>query len=214
LVDVRELRPRLWHWTAHHPEWTPDDGGEDGWEAEVGSYVYVPPDGSAFVLIDPLVPDDDGGASWRALDDDVRHHGAPHVLITVPWHWRSSQAILDRYPGTRVWAHTPAREELEEWATVTNGFQVGDELPGGIAAHAVGGSAHEVAYRIPEHAAVAVGDALIARPGQELRVWPDEDSVRPALRTLLEHPVELILLTHGEPILAGGGGVLARALEE
>jgi hypothetical protein len=38
--------------------------------------------------------------------------------------------------------------------------------------------------------------------------------VRPALRTLLEHPLELILLTHGEPILAGGGGVLARALEE
>lgn len=213
-MDVRELKPRLWYWTARHPEWTADDGGDDGWEPEVSSYAYVSPDRGTLVLVDPLVPDRDGGeACWRQLDDDVRHHGPPQVLITVPWHWRSSQAILDRYPGTRVWAHAPAREELEEWTTVTNGFQVGDALPGGIEAHDAGGSSHEVAYRIPEHAAVAVGDSLIARPGEPLRVWPDEESVRPALRALLDYPVELLLLTHGEPVLADGGAVLARALE-
>ena len=70
-MDVRELKPRLWYWTARHPEWTPDDGGADGWEPEVGSYAYVPPDASTFVLIDPIVPEDDG-ALWKALDDDVR----------------------------------------------------------------------------------------------------------------------------------------------
>lgn len=212
-MDVRELKPRLWYWTVRHPEWTPDDGGADGWEPEVGSYAYVPRDASTFVLIDPLVPEDDG-ALWKALDDDVRHHGPPQVLITVLWHRRSSQAVFDRYEGTRVWSHAPARDELAEWATVTDTFQAGDRLPGDIEAHAAGGSSHEVAYRMPEHAAVAVGDSLIARPGEGLRVWPDEDDVRPALRALLEHPVELLLLTHGESVLADGGGALARALEE
>ena len=208
-MNVRELRPRLWYWTAPHPEWTQGDG----WEPDVGSYAYVPPDVATFVLIDPLVPDDDG-ALWKALDDDVRHHGPPQVLITVPFHSRSAQAVRDRYEGALVWAHAPARDELAQWTTVTDVFEVGDRLPGGIEAHAAGGSENEVAYRIPEHAALAVGDSLIARPGEELRVWPDEESVRPALRALLEHPIELLLLTHGEPILADGGGALARALEE
>jgi glyoxylase-like metal-dependent hydrolase (beta-lactamase superfamily II) len=211
-VNVRELKPRLWYWTALHPDWTPDESGENGWEPEVGSYAYVSPDLAAFVLFDPLVPEDDG-ALWDAIDADVEHHGAPHVLITVPWHWRSSQAVLDRYPGARVWAHAPAREELGAWTTVTDVFHAGDRLPGGVEAHTVGGSAHEVVYRIPEHEAVVVGDSLIARPGEPVRVWPDEESVPPALRALLEYPVELLLLTHGEPVLAGGGGVLARALE-
>ena len=52
---MRELRPRLWHWTAPHPEWTPESGGDDGWEQEVGCYAYVSPDGGTLVLLDPLV---------------------------------------------------------------------------------------------------------------------------------------------------------------
>ena len=212
-MNVRELEPRLWYWTARHPEWTPDDGGEDGWEPEVGSYAYVSPDLGTLVLFDPLVPGEAEDASWEALDSDVRHHGAPQVLITVPFHSRSSQAILDRYEGARVWAHAPARGELSEWTTVTDVFQAGDSLPGGVEAHPAGGSEHEIAYRIPEHAAVVVGDSLIARPGEPVRVWPDEESVPTALRALLEHPIELLLLTHGEPVLADGGGALARALE-
>ena len=62
--------------------------------------------------------------------------------------WRS-QAVLGRYPGARVWANALARDGLAEWTTVTDTFQVGDALPGGIAAHAAGGSEHEVAYRAP-----------------------------------------------------------------
>jgi len=206
---MRELKPRLWYWTARHPEWTPDDN----WQPEVGSYAYVSPDLGTLVLFDPLVPGDSDDAFWEALDGDVRHHGPPQVLITVPWHRRSSQAILDRYESARLWAHAPARDEHSEWTTVTDAFQVGDPLPGGVEAHSAGGSEHEIAYRIPEHAAVVVGDSLIARPGEPVRVWPDEESVPPALRALLEHPVELLLLTHGEPVLAAGGGALARALE-
>jgi hypothetical protein len=209
-VNVRELKPRLWYWTSRHPDWTP----EDGWEPEVGSYAYVPPDLSALVLFDPLVPAGGEDAFWEALDGDVRHHGPPHVLVTVlPWHLRSAQAILDRYEGARLWVHAPVSDELPEPTTATDVFQVGDELPGGIEAHSAGGSEHEIAYRIPERAAVVVGDSLIARPGEPVRVWPDEDSVPRALRALLDHPIELLLLTHGEPVLAGGHRALAQALE-
>ena len=215
MVDVRELEPRLWYWTARHPAWTPEDGArENGWDAEVGSYAYVSADLGTLVLFDPLVPNEGEDAFWDALDADVEHHGAPHVLITVlPWHLRNSQAILDRYEGARMWAHAPAREQLSESTTVTDVFEAGDSLPGGIEAHSAGGSEHEIAYRIPEHAALVVGDSLIARPGKPVRVWPDEESVPAALRALLEHPIELLLLTHGEPVLGGGGGVLARALD-
>jgi hypothetical protein len=213
-MNVRELKPRLWYWTARHPDWTADQGGEGGWEPDVGCYAYVAPDLRALVLIDALVPGGDADSFWEALDDDVAHHGPPNVLVTVDWHARSAQAILDRYEGARVWAYAPAREELGKRTTITDVFELGDSLPAGIEAHDAGGSDHEVAYRVPEYAAIVVGDSMIAPPGGVPRVWPDEDSVRPALRALLDHPIELLLLTHGEPVLAEGGAALARALEE
>ncbi len=66
-----------------------------------------------------------------------------------------------------------------------------------------------MAFLLPEHDAVVVGDALAAAPGAPVRVWEGGDSLRP----LLERPVSLLLLTHGEPVLEGGGEALARALE-
>ena len=212
-MDLRELKPRLWYWTARHPDWAPDDGGEDGWEPDVGCYAHVAPDGGTLVLVDPLVPAGDEDAFWRALDGDVEHHGPPNVLVTIFWHARSAQQILDRYDGARVWAHGPAREELSKRTSVTDVYELGDPLPAGIQAAATGGDAHEVAYLLPEYDAVVLGDAMIAPPGGAARVWPEDDSVRTALRQLLERPLELLLLTHGAPVLAGGGAALARALE-
>jgi glyoxylase-like metal-dependent hydrolase (beta-lactamase superfamily II) len=209
-VDL--LRPRLWYWTARHPDWAPDKGGEDGWEPDVGCYAYVAPDGGTLVLVDPLVPAGDEDAFWRALDGHVEHHGPPNVLITVFFHARSAQEILDRYARARVWAYAPAREELSKWTRVTDVYELGDPLPAGIEAHPTGGDEHEVAYRLPEYDALVVGDAMIAAPGAAPRVWPQDESVRTALRALRERPVDLLLLTHGAPVLADGGGALARAL--
>ena len=45
---MRELRPGLWHWTAPHPQWTPDQP----WPHEVSSYAVD--DGSRVLLFDPL----------------------------------------------------------------------------------------------------------------------------------------------------------------
>ena len=160
------------------------------------------------MLFDPLVPDEGEEDVWRSLDDDVEHHGAPHVLITIWAHARSAARIFERYPGARVWAHAPARDEIAKSAPVTDAFSIGDPLPAGVEAlPAVGGEPYEVAFRVPEHDAVVVGDALAAAPGAPVRVWYGDES----LRVLLDRPLELLLLTHGDPVLEGEA--LARALE-
>jgi hypothetical protein len=208
-VNLRELRPRLWYWTARHPDWAPGDR----WEPDVGCYAHVPAGGGTLVLFDPLVPAGDEDAFWRALDSDVQHHGSPNVLITNVWHARSAQLILDRYDGARVWSYAPAREELSKRTSITDVYELGDPLPAGIEAEPAGGDEHEVALVLPEYEAVVLGDAMIAPPGGPVRVWPEDDSVRTALRRLLERPLELLLLTHGAPVLDDGGAALAHALE-
>ncbi len=212
---MRELRPRLWYWTARHPDWTPEDGGDDGWEPDVGCYAYVPLDGDELVLFDPLVPPDDtfdGERFWRALHRDVEHHGPPQVLITLFWHARSAQRILDRYGGARVWAYGPAADEVGKRTPVTNVFELDDPLPAGIEAIDAA-AANEVVYWLPEHRGVVAGDSLLAPPDGPVRVWVGGDDTRQALRPLLDRPLELLLLTHGDPVLEGGREALARALE-
>ena len=51
---MRELATGLWHWTAAHPEWTPEAGGPDGWPQEVSSYAIDTPE--TFVVVDPVAP--------------------------------------------------------------------------------------------------------------------------------------------------------------
>src|SRR2546423_5774093 len=95
-MEVQELRPGLWRWTAAHPEWE----HAESWGPEVGSvYAELP---EAVVLVDPLVPADDAEERfWAALDRDVERLGRPvYVLLTVHWHERSVEAVLARYKAT------------------------------------------------------------------------------------------------------------------
>ena len=219
-MNVVELRTGLWWWTAPHPDWTPDEGGPDGWEQEVSSYFYAARD--ALLLFDPLVPPEeteDAGRFWDALDRDVGEHGAPHVLLTVYWHARSAQAILDRYEGTRVWAHDREASEARKRVALTDTFRPGDALPGGVEARETprGG---EILFWLPEHAALVAGDVLLGVDGGAIRVCPDSwlgpnaspADVREDLRALLDLPVERVLLTHGEPVLENAREALERAL--
>jgi hypothetical protein len=101
-VEVAELRPGLWRWTAYHEEWRKD----------VGCVYYEAPD--AVVLIDPLVPPERAEAKrfWDALDRDVKRAGSPvHVLLTVFWHARSSRSIVERY-GARLWSNPAQRRRI------------------------------------------------------------------------------------------------------
>jgi len=221
-VTVDELRPGLWRWTARHPEWTPEEGGPDGWDAEVGCIYSEAPD--AVVLIDPLVPGEDAERDrfWRALDHDVARLGRPvAILLTTHWHERSAGAVRDRYaegPGAEIWAAPSFATELA--VTGVRAFDSGDPLPGGI--EALGTSRPgQLVYWIPEHRALVPGDVLLGDGGGGLRVCPDSwlkgpeapTEVRQALRALLDRPVEMVLVSHGDPVLDEGRAALAKALE-
>lgn len=212
-MEVTEIRPRLWRWAGTHPEWTP----EEDWEPEVSSYAVVEDD--ALVLIDPLVPADEEERFWAALDDDVRRHGPPRILLTVFWHARSTQTILDRYEGSPAYAPAAWPDEARERVPSAELYELGATLPAGIEAK---GTEHrgEALLWIPSHKALAAGDILLGAPGGGVRVCPDSwlrpgvtgEMLREGLRPLLELPVELLLLTHGEPVLADARAALDRAL--
>jgi len=202
-MDPQEIAPRLWWWTAPHPEWKPDDLEDgQGWEQVVSSYALVA--NETLVLFDPLVADGDD-ALWRALDDDVEHHGPPAVLITILWHARSAQQILDRYDGASVWAYESAAEWVGERARYTNTFTIGDELPGGVEAILMR-RIEEVAYWLPTHRSVVVGDTIL-RHGDKASLCPPTwvrkhetiEPAREAVRELLKRQPERLLLTHGGP---------------
>ncbi len=220
-MDVAALAPGVWRWTACHPEWTPDQGGPDGWEPEVASYYCEA--GGDILLIDPIVPSDvsERERFWEALDRDVERLAPPHVILTSAWHCRSSGDVLERYPGARLWAPAEATGELPAGLVVSDTFRPGDSLPGGAVAIAavVGGDA-EVLLWLPAHTALVAGDTLLGGGPAGVRVCPDSwldgadpTAVRATLRARLEGlPVERVLVTHGSPLLVGAREALERAL--
>ena len=149
------------------------------------------------MLIDPLVPPEDDARFWAALDRDVERVGLPVVvLLTVDWHARSSDEILERYSGTRV-------------------IPVGVEE---IRIRGVGGESERL-FWLPEPRTLVTGDVIHGVEGG-VRLCPDSwlpddlrgEPIHRELRPLLDLPVERILPAHGEPVLANGREALARAL--
>lgn len=186
---MEELRPGLWHWKAAHPDWTPKDGGPTGWEQEVSCYAWDA--GSTLVLFDPQSP--------PALVDELASGKQVAVALTCEWHARSAEELRERL-GASV------------WASESDG-----EPPEGIQAFPSGDG--EVAFWVAEHGAVVFGDALLVRERLEVpRTWLPEGQtlkdVRELLSPLLELPVEVVLVTHGEPVRAGGAEALRGALLE
>jgi hypothetical protein len=218
-VDVAEIAPGLWRWTGYHEEW----------EEDVGSVYCETEDGA--LLIDPLVPPEDAERFWTALDRDVeRAGGTVHVLVTVFWHTRDTAAVVKRY-SARVWAPRRGRAAIERRAgTVTDPFGTDDPLPGGLGALRTARAA-EVVYWLPAHRALVPGDVLLgdgakgggtrSTGGRGLRMCPDswlpqktsQAALAESLRPLLDLPVERVLVSHGDPVLAGGRDALARALD-
>jgi glyoxylase-like metal-dependent hydrolase (beta-lactamase superfamily II) len=203
-VEIEQIAPHLWWWTAPHPEWTPDsfkDG--QGWERDVSSYALVADD--AFALFDPLVPAGDEERFWAALDGDVEQHGPPAILITLFWHARSAPEIASRYEGSSVWAHEPAAREVGKRVPAFRTFAEGDVLPGGVEPVAVA-SMDEAAFWVPGHRALVFGDSVLGYDGRtELcpASWLAEgdsvEAVEASVRRALERGPERLLLTHGGP---------------
>jgi glyoxylase-like metal-dependent hydrolase (beta-lactamase superfamily II) len=204
-MDAQEISPRLWHWSAPHPEWKPAYAENGGWEEIVSSYAVFADD--SLVLFDPLVPaaDEDAARFWQELDRDVEHHGPPSILITVYWHARRSQEILDRYAGGSVWAHEPAAHLVGERVRYTHTFTEDSELPGGSQAIPLH-NRDEVAYWLPSQKATVIGDTILGGDGRARLCpasWLGEDDsmddVRAAVHRILKFPENRLLLTHGGP---------------
>ena len=124
-----------------------------------------------------------------------------------------------------MWAHEGTRECLS--SVITHPFRSGDPLPGGVEAHEISGlDGPEITYYLPPHRALVFGDALLgADPGQVRvppRSWAASGDVggaryqaefRPSLRRLLELPIDMLLVSHGEPVLEGAHDALTAGLE-
>lgn len=83
--------------------------------------------------------------------------------------------------------------------------------------------AGETMVWLPGPRALVPGDRLLGDGKGGLRLCPPgwlrylepgltRDGLRVALRPLLDLPVELVLVSHGEPVLEGGHAALERAL--
>ena len=81
--------------------------------------------------------------------------------------------------------------------------------------------ADEVLYWLPEQRALVTGDVILGARDGGVRVCPDSwlpektspQQFRKALRSVLDLPVEHVLVSHGEPVLGGGRNALRRALD-
>jgi glyoxylase-like metal-dependent hydrolase (beta-lactamase superfamily II) len=189
-MDAREVAQGLWYWTAPHPSWRP---GAD-WPERVGCVYYEAPD--AVVLIDPLLPRDEEDEFLEHLDRDVERTGLPvAILLTAPWHERDAPALAERY---RTSVGGPPSEGIEVF------------IPGGQ-------DEGQVAFFIRPHRALVVAEFFMGDGAGGLRVAPspalmDRTAFDRSLRELLELPVERVLVSHGEPVLADGRARIAEAL--
>ena len=192
-VKLQELARGLWRWTARHPDWEPPEQEDDpaDWTPDVGCVAYESAD--TFVLIDPLVVDGD----YEQLDRLAGSKPRVSILTTVKWHDRSGSELTKRYGAASV----PPAEVVPI------------ELPG----------AGETLYWIPEHRALVPGDRILGDRPPGLRMCPEswlrhlggytQVDLREALRErVLDLPVELVLVSHGEPVLSDGHAELERAL--
>jgi glyoxylase-like metal-dependent hydrolase (beta-lactamase superfamily II) len=188
-----ELRPGLWRWTAHYDEWKQD-------VASVAVTTDVD-----LVLIDPLLVDE----QWDRLDRGLGDRQL-HVLLTIHWHARSAADIASRFPASRIWAHSRNRAAVARRTPVTDVFRVGDELPAGLIALEARPRS-EVLFWESRSRALIVGDALLGdgEKGSGLHTCPaswlpestDLEDLRASLLPALDLPVELILTSHGAPVL-------------
>jgi hypothetical protein len=190
MTDLVQIAPGLYRWTAVYPK--ADPPSPDDWLDPVGCVAYETADG--LVLIDPLVEDE----HWARLDALAeKHRGRVAVLTTIHYHERSRAAVSDRY-GART--ETPAGVTPIEFPRF-----------------------RETMFWLEEQRALVPGDRLIGDEGGGIRLPPEQwieyiggvtlDELRAELREkLLDLPAEMVVVSHGEPVLTGGRATIERAL--
>ena len=205
----------VWRW-ERRPRGLPAGrfGGRASYAVEAGDVV---------LLIDPLV-DGDEDPVLSAIDDLVGDQ--VQILVTMPFHVRSAEALWRRYrqAGARIHGHAAVAGRLRDssgFAPVTGGGAIADLAR----MHVIGSPARsEQPIEIPGHRAVVFGDSVVETGDGELRVWEAPlDSERrrrwwrerhlPTLRRLADLQPAHVLVTHGTPVIDDGTRALRRALE-
>jgi hypothetical protein len=200
---LAELRDGLWRWTARHPDAEDDPKPESpaDWPPDVGC-VACAADG-ALVVVDPLVPAGQAEPFWTGLDELVARHG-PRVAVvtTIGWHRRSRAAFVERYGASTSRARA--------------------NLPAAVRPLPIRGAGETMLW-LEEHRALVPGDRLVGDGAGGLRLCPESwlrylgrgmtlADLRAALAPLLELPVEMVLVSHGAPVLRQGAAAIERAL--
>lgn len=199
---MREILPGVWHWTTVH----------EVHGIEISSYHLE----EERVVIDPCVPAE--GLDWFVA------HGPPATaLLTNRHHYRHSGRFAERF-GCRVLVNRLGAQEFGPDRPVET-FGVGDHLPGGVEAIAIGGiCADETALLAPRHRAVALADGLVRMPPDgPLGFVPDalmhdpprtKAALAEAYARLLEREIDHLLLAHGHPVIGDGGERLGAFLTQ
>jgi hypothetical protein len=213
---MERLSEGLWRWTARHPEWHPGDFG-----AEVACFAAQA--GDTTLLIDPLLPPDPDPV-LDVIDGTVTDRLA--ILITIPYHVRSSEELWRRYRNgaeTTIHGHPACTKRLEDDSAFRE-IDTAAELPGGVTAHTIGKPRrYETPLHVPTHGALVFGDAVAEWQGR-VRVWAADkvdakverfymERFNPTLEPLLELDFDALLPTHGQPLLEGGKDALRKALK-
>ena len=202
MAAIVQLQPGLYRWTASHPKWQPgaEPGSPGDWDPEVGCVASAVDRG--MVVVDPQVPPDEA-AFWAQMDPLVAAAGGHvWVLQTIRWHGRSSARFVERYDANRPPIMAAELDGIKPLA-----FREADETM----------------LWLERPRALIPGDRLIGAAGGGVRLCPQSwleylpdrltlDRLRELLMPLLDLPIELILVSHGEPVLAGGQAQLRAAL--
>jgi glyoxylase-like metal-dependent hydrolase (beta-lactamase superfamily II) len=214
MTALDEPAPGFWTWEARHPEWHPGEFGRlvRSWAVEVEGGV---------VLADPLLPEQ-AAETVEALDAVVA--GRPvTIVITIPYHARSSAELSARYDGAPVLGHANCASRFDG-GVAFRAVAPGDALPHDMRVMPVGSPRRtEQPLWIPERRALALGDAIVGAEGG-LRVWVHHqitparerwfaERLAPSLRPLVELGPDVVLVTHGPPAMADGAAALAAALD-
>jgi hypothetical protein len=199
LSGLIELRPGLYRWEARHPDAdpNPDPGSPADWGPDVGSVAYMSAD--ALVLVDPLVPADRPDIQ-KPLDELALSRVV--ILTTIPFHRRSRDELAARYRASTSRAQR--------------------SLPAGVETVQIRGAGETMVW-LPEELALIPGDRLLGDDRGGLRLPPESwlsylpsgmrhPELRAALQPLLDLRVEMVLTSHGAPVLTGGRDAIAAAL--
>lgn len=190
-VEVRDIAPGLWLWRQPHWEW--EEGAD--WEPEVSSFAVE--SRGEVVLLDPLAPPPVAG---REVYERLEESRPTAVVIVKPDHLRDVDPFVHWYGAAAYgpWLFWGGAAPVTELTPV----RPGDELPGGLLALSDGRGGAETPVYLPEQRAIVFADGMTA-PGGVLRVWWSPALERwglPALRSMLDLPFELVLVSHGDPV--------------